>query len=243
MSETRRRGSAGFTLVELLVVIGIIALLVAILMPALSRAREQAIRTQCGSNIRQWGIAFQMYANANKGYFPYNGRAIAGCPVPGVHMSWNSSIMQQFWEEYLLKNRNLGDRDRENILFCPTQEWHREHQNDTDLKGGLIGYFIMPHRDPADPGNGMDYTPAGDTWVTKKKFHQEAKHAPIMSDMQQFDGNGWARFSSHIHKKTSKPLGGNFLFEDGHVMWYDFKDIKLGARLGGWQCFYKIDVP
>ena len=64
------RPRRAFTLVELLVVIGIIAILISLLMPALSRAREQARGVQCGSNMRQCMLAYLMYVNENKGRMP-----------------------------------------------------------------------------------------------------------------------------------------------------------------------------
>jgi prepilin-type N-terminal cleavage/methylation domain-containing protein/prepilin-type processing-associated H-X9-DG protein len=63
--------AAGFTLVELLVVIGIIAVLISILLPALSRTRDQANAIKCLANMKQIGTAFVLYVNDNKGAMPY----------------------------------------------------------------------------------------------------------------------------------------------------------------------------
>ena len=70
LTNAPRQRSSAFTLVELLVVIGIITILIGILLPVMSRARDAANRTKCLANLRTLGQAMVMYANASKGWLP-----------------------------------------------------------------------------------------------------------------------------------------------------------------------------
>jgi prepilin-type N-terminal cleavage/methylation domain-containing protein/prepilin-type processing-associated H-X9-DG protein len=114
----RRYWARGFTLIELLVVISIIGLLIGLSVPALSRARENARRTKCLSNVRQLQIALQLYADSHDGRVPprdYEAGAV-----------WVDRL-----EPY------YADRK---LLCCPTD---RGRVDQSYLMNGFIDYFVM----------------------------------------------------------------------------------------------------
>ena len=120
--RTVRRGRLGFTLVELLVVIGIIAILIAFLLPALNNARKHANQAACASNLRQMGLAMIMYTN-EWGYYP------------GARWQSASSNNNDYavWPTRLRKYMNGSQK----VFLCPSQPADLFTWN-TGLTGGYV---------------------------------------------------------------------------------------------------------
>lgn len=164
VAVTRQRpGSASaFTLVELLVVIGIITVLIAILLPALSKATESARATQCASNLRNIGTAVQAYVQDNRGYYPmavYYSYLNGGAPGNYTVMGWvgqkgngggsysNLSAMDRPLNRYL---GNYTANSPVPIADCPSDD-QAGPLSDYAFYGSSYGMNIYGLEDPNCP--------------------------------------------------------------------------------------------
>jgi prepilin-type N-terminal cleavage/methylation domain-containing protein/prepilin-type processing-associated H-X9-DG protein len=91
-SRQRPVGCSGFTLVELMVVLGIIAVLIGLLLPAVISARSSAVQAQCASNLRQWANAFNIYAVENNGFLPRRGQGVGATTIVNRPADWFNAL-------------------------------------------------------------------------------------------------------------------------------------------------------
>jgi prepilin-type N-terminal cleavage/methylation domain-containing protein len=233
-SNQQRRGARAeaFTLIELLVVIAIIAILAAMLLPALSRAKQAAYKTECVSNLRQWDLAITLYAGDFNNRFP--DLTSSNPDAAGAHdMAWMPiKFNTTFYPQYLCQNSAVGAKRAANdVLYCPTDLEHRLAETVPGYQTNLIGYNYLPGRDAAGGVNYYGYVGNVTEWMTARpKMGGPYRLAPMMMDRLQMTSAGlWYETQngqtvpSAVHRgKAGVPVGGNFLYEDGHVSWQKF---------------------
>jgi len=208
----------GFTLIELLVVIAIIAILAAILFPVFSRAREQARKASCQSNLRQIATAMLMYAQDWDEHFPCTPYWKCGWALNAVNSRWFLLIFPY------VKNQQ--------IFVCPSGK-------------SAGGWDIPPGWERLSYGMGK-IAHCGEDWSHYEEIgnslaeYQQPSQSILVCDSAH-DGDGASRWekiafpivcgagcnpSSQTENNTRHSGGSNIAFVDGHVKWMSAYQIR-----------------
>jgi prepilin-type processing-associated H-X9-DG protein/prepilin-type N-terminal cleavage/methylation domain-containing protein len=244
-SDARSRGGVGFTLVELLVVLGIITVLVSILFPVLSRVRQHAQAVRCAANLHSIGQALTMYTQ-QYGFYP--GQA---CQDPAGEAA--------IWPVRLRPFMGEGKQS----FYCPSQDERCRWTEDgpTPLRratafharfGYVVGeplidssayfsYAYNGHGGSGDVEKGLGlYISAGPTPVVAQLGYVElrasrVRYAAEMIAIADSTADGVGDYAMYPNKSQYPSVwpgkvhrdGANVLFCDGHVQWYRQSDLLV----------------
>lgn len=236
--ETSRRGSlkpAGFTLIEMLVVIAVIGVLAGLLLPALSRAKARARQIQCVSRMKQWTLAFIQYPDEHEGMIPREGLAANG------NVQWNNWVAVQkptaadVWYNALSSYMSVPSAasyfyERE-VFYEPPSMFQCPSARVKPLS--LVAIFSVAMNsqliEPGDPSVQATGTVPWSSIVhpsdTPLFLDNLLEDEPRVSPRQAWSDLGQpasmpTRFAGRRHLE-----GGNIGFADGSVRWYRGEEI------------------
>jgi len=219
LSHKEMNSRRGFTLIELLVVIAIIAILAAMLLPALSAAKQRAWTSSCNSNLHQIGLAMRMFADENGELFPESGGDIL----------WNATdpgTGKQSWMQQIASYVGNINTNGANVYNCPGNvQLPLDVQGPFNYFNGCNVAYVTTGSFAAVKSTAILFTSAfvlgGDTAGTKDNG-TGLQFDPLDADKDDYSQNcvGGAADDANTEFWRIHSKGQNILFADGHSKWY-----------------------
>lgn len=243
-----------FTLVELLIVISIIALLLSILVPSLARARSQAKRVICQTRLKQWGYAFEIYAQQNNNFYPHIDSANRPANDIADDFGW-VDVLPPLMDEKPWRDYELYKKPGQNTIFqCPSAKILPDgYYNYKPSKNGYFSYAMNSCLELDENCYIPVNTPVGKnnypSFLNITKIKQPAKLIVLFDqliDPRKAYNNttysyktgrycgSYPKYFSARHALRKSSLGGSVLLADYHIefretIWKDEWDDRTDA--------------